>query len=153
MFKHYQQRTAFLVGLIMGFILIWVLFVWPAQADSTLPPRDPLPVQVDETNDDDDDDDRAPVGAYIELAAQPTLAGQWSQIEWQDSNGNWQSVEGWGGWLDQQGQRRWWVAAKDFGTGPFRWVVSPEVDGLGGLISENFFLPTESNQIVKIGIN
>jgi hypothetical protein len=89
----------------------------PALANGELPNRNPPAA------DDGGRDDRRPVGSYIELAA-PEHAGAWSVVQWQDINGNWHDVEGWRGTLDSNGYIRWWVAAKDFGTGPFRWVIT-----------------------------
>jgi hypothetical protein len=64
----------------------------------------------------------------------PQHPGAWSVVQWQDINGDWQDVDGWRGTLDGSGQRRWWVAAKDFGSGPFRWAV-------GEAVSAPFNLP------------
>lgn len=89
-----------------------------AQAAEGLPDRNPPAPQVDEGS----GDRGGPIGTYIELVA-PEHAGAWTVVQWQDSAGNWHDVEGWRGTLDDRGVRRWWVDAKDFGTGPFRWVI------------------------------
>ncbi len=94
-----------------------------AKADSDLPGR--TPPAADEGG---GDDDGGPLGTYIELVA-PEHAGAWSVVQWQDVNDNWQDVEGWRGTLDERGVRRWWVDAKDFGTGPFRWVITGSAEG------------------------
>jgi len=76
------------------------------------------------------------------------LADAWSVVQWQDFAGGWHDVEGWRGSLGQAGTRRWWVAPSDFGTGPFRWVVT---QGPGGAIlwsSEPFSLPSVENGVV-----
>jgi hypothetical protein len=54
-------------------------------------------------------------------------------------------VDGWRGSLDSSGSLRWWVAAKDFGSGPFRWVV-------GEAASEPFNLPAGAGQVVYINM-
>ncbi|GAB4429697.1 MAG: hypothetical protein Kow0031_10300 [Anaerolineae bacterium] len=48
-------------------------------------------------------------------------------------------MAGWRGALDNSGHIRGWVAAKGFGTGPFRWAVSEAV-------SELFNLPAGAGQ-------
>jgi len=130
-----KAQKKFRQWLIIGLLLAGMgLTVSPALAGSGLPPRDPPPpVQHDHDNGPE-----KPVGAAIELVA-PGYAGQWSAVQWQDSNGDWQTVEGWQGSLDERGVRRWWVAAKDFGTGPFRWVVGDTTQP--GAISNPFNLP------------
>ncbi|MCB0170599.1 MAG: hypothetical protein KDJ97_08610 [Anaerolineae bacterium] len=104
-----------------------------AQAGNSLPERTP-PTPTKERN----EDHSGPAGAAIELVA-PGHPGAWSVVQWQDINGDWQDVDGWQGSLDQSGQRRWWVAAKDFGTGPFRWVVGDTAAPTAA--SEPFHLP------------
>jgi len=105
--------------LIIGLLVLGLgLTAAPALANGELPDRNPPPPA-----DDGGRDDAGPLGTHIELAA-PEHAGAWSVVQWQDSAGNWHDVEGWRGTLDSNGYIRWWVAAKDFGTGPFRWVIS-----------------------------
>ena len=73
-------------------------------------------------------------------------------IQWQDSVGDWQDVDGWQGTLNNN-YRRWWVAAKDFGTGPFRWLVTR---GPGGEVlgtSEPFNLPAGANQVILVQVS
>ena len=157
--KSIQTRVILMIGLSLTLTLISSLVVWPVsqvQAGATLPPRSTSSPTTgtgagnDQSDSNDDDDDSSPMGAYIELQAGVTRGGDWSQVEWQDSNGAWQPVEGWAGSLDSQGSRRWWVAAKDFGTGPFRWVVKEVATGSVLLTSDGFNLPSEANQTVVI---
>ncbi len=118
------------------------LAVWPARvvmADSGLPDRNPPPA----TAPDSGTDDNSPDGAAIALTAWPP--GSMSVVQWQDINGNWQDVDGWRGALDSGGHIRWWVAPKDFGSGPFRWVV-------GEAASEPFHLPGGGGQVVRIDL-
>ncbi|MCP4363203.1 MAG: hypothetical protein GY796_34820 [Chloroflexi bacterium] len=94
--------------LFMTLILVSGILVLPVIATG-LPPRDDPPSNSTDkdTNDTDDtDDDEAPVGAYIELKVDLGLVGSWSHVEWQDSNGDWQSVDGWAGTVDDRGYRR-----------------------------------------------
>jgi len=109
----------------------------PALANGDLPDRNPPPPA-----DDGGRDDRGPLGTHIELVA-PEHAGAWSVVQWQDVNGHWQSVDGWHGSLDNTGYIRWWVAVKDFGTGPFRWVV-------GQSNSAPFNLPAGAGQTLTV---
>jgi len=90
------------------------------------------------------------MGAHIELQAQPEQTGLWSVVQWQDSGGGWHDVEGWRGLLEANGCKRWWVAAKDFGTGPFQWVVYRKPDSQPLAVSDPFNLPPEANRIQYI---
>jgi hypothetical protein len=47
----------------------------------------------------------------------------WTVVQWQDSAGAWHDVEGWRQVVEETAVVRWWVAPKDAGTGPFRWVA------------------------------
>jgi len=105
--------------LIIGVLIAGMgLTTVPVLANGQLPDRSPPP-----PGDDGGRDDGGPLGTHIELVA-PEHAGAWSVVQWQDSAGNWHDVEGWRGTLDSTGYIRWWVAARDFGTGPFRWVIT-----------------------------
>jgi hypothetical protein len=99
------------------------------------------------------------VGSAIELRVEglPTgPEGVWTVVEWQDPfTGQWNAVEGWQGTVEQDGTQTWWVASKDYGAGPFRWVIleSKEADRLAGdqlAISEIFNLPQKRGEIVVV---
>ncbi|MCK6624301.1 MAG: hypothetical protein L6R45_03905 [Anaerolineae bacterium] len=131
-----------LIGLALGPGLV--------QAGPTLPPRDP-PGRGHQGDDDGDGGSDKPVGAYIELQTQLAAAGAWSVVQWQDSAGNWHDVEGWRGPL-AEGNRRWWVAAKDFGTGPFRWALTQGPGGPQLSVSAPFNLPAQANQTLFVSV-
>jgi len=81
-----------------------------------------------------------PLVTAIELAVTPTQDGLWSVVQWQDAQGDWQDIDGWSGWVDN-GRTIWWAEEKDWGKGPYRWVV---YEGQGGLLmatSDEFHLP------------
>jgi hypothetical protein len=132
------------VACLMGLLLVAL----PVQADGGLPPREtPTPVPSGAAKEDD-----APVGARIELRATGALAGAWAGVQWQDSAGGWRDVEGWQGSLTVDGCQSWWVAARDFGRGPFRWVVS---EGPGGTLlasSGPFNLPGASGEVLVVEV-
>jgi hypothetical protein len=119
----------------------------PIQAGNPLPPRH-LPAGE---NDNDDKHDR-PIGAYIELQVPNTPVGAWAIVQWEDNYSGWHNVEGWQGSLENGGRQRWWVAPKDFGTGPFRWQVKQGPDGLVLGTSVPFNLPGEAYQIVEVEV-
>ena len=132
--------------------LVWLAtLTTPAQAGPTLPPREtPTPPRPDRDDDDDDGKASTPVGAYIVLQAGSLSAGAWGVVQWQDSDGNWHAVEGWQGPLPAN--NRWWVAAKDFKTGPFRWAI---LSGPGGEVSRNsapFTMPGQPNETLLISL-
>ena len=88
--------------------------------------------------------------AYIELHVQSASSGVWSVVEWQDSDGNWHDVEGWRSSLPEDGIQRWVVEAKDFNTGPFRWVVRQGQSGVAAGMSHSFNLPAGANETVQV---
>jgi hypothetical protein len=87
-------------------------------------------------------------------------------VQWQDKAGGWHDVEGWQGTLEpdgspapqggtgagRDGSKRWWVAAKDFGTGPFRWIVTQGKNGRPLAASAWFNLPSVANETVRIEV-
>jgi hypothetical protein len=90
------------------------------------------------------------------LNAAPYTQSVWTVVQWQDSSGAWQAVTGWQGQLDELGQasyKKWWVAPKDFGSGPFRWAVynltSNQTDTLIA-VTAPFNLPTQSYQVLEV---
>jgi hypothetical protein len=146
------QRILILTLLIatMAYTLTAVVWPKPVQAGSTLPSRQP-PAPTTPPQDDDKDSDK-PIGASIELHLHPALAGVWTVVQWQDSANNWRDVEGWSS--EAEGSTlRWWVAAKDFGTGSFRWVVRQGLDGPQLGVSKPFNLPGSPNETAQIEIS
>jgi hypothetical protein len=84
--------------------------------------------------------------ATITLIAPGAPQGAWSSVQWQDRAGTWHNVEGWQAALDRsssssQGFKQWGVFPKDYGRGPFRWVVSTSQGGSVWSTSPSFFLP------------
>jgi hypothetical protein len=131
-------------GIIVIGLLLWAGLSAPdAHAIVVVVPPTPTPI-VDHKK--DSKKDHYPIGAHIELHG---AGGAWGAVQWQDSAGNWHDVEGWRGSLSGGGQS-WWVAKKDFGTGPFRWVVSQSPTGPIVGMSQPFYLPTEANQVMVI---
>jgi len=122
---------------LIGVILMSLAVVNPVFAE--LPPRPTPPTAVPSS---------APQGANIVLQTQ---AGMWSVVQWQDVNGNWNDVEGWRGTVGD-GFVKWWVAQKDFGTGPFRWAVSPYAGSEFTSAGDAFYLPSVANETLIIAV-
>ncbi len=80
----------------------------------------------------------------------------WTVVQWQDDPGVWRNVEGWQGTLDEVqdgvGRKEWWVAGRDLGKGPFRWVVYQGQGGGPLATSESFYLPDDVGRITQIGV-
>jgi hypothetical protein len=74
----------------------------------------------------------------------------WTVVQWRDALGEWHDVEGWQAMLDDADSKRWWVAPKDFGAGPFRWQVLTAPAGEMLLLSEVFMLPAEDRAILRV---
>lgn len=131
-----------------GLLLVWSSLSTQAGAD--LPGRN-TPTPTSASTGDKDNGQGA--GAHIELHVPNAPAGAWTVVQWQDSSGGWHDVEGWRGTLDASGYRRWWVDAKDFGTGPFRWGVSQGPGGPALGASQPFSLPLEAGQVLLVAVS
>ena len=149
--KTYKPGIALLF--VAVFISLMVMFA-PAKPAQALPPRPntPTPTALPPSAPKETPDEDWLTGAYIRLqAATPDGAPLWCVVQWQDDAGNWRDVEGWRGYTEDGG-KRWWVAPKDFGRGPFRWAVY----GGGGAVlgtSDVFSLPAAAGQETVVILN
>ena len=125
---------------LLSLITITILLP-PAVVSADLPPRPDV-----ELPEEEDDEEDTPLGAYITLSAS---AGTWTVVQWQGNDGRWHDVEGWRGTLEGH-SKTWWVAHKDFSTGPFRWIVYQSQNAPIVAISPPFTLPSEPNQTTQI---
>lgn len=139
-------------------IMIVGLLAWtmqppaPVQAGGELPARNtPISSPANKDAGNTKNKNSQPVGAYIELHLSNPADGAWTVVQWQDNAGDWQDVEGWQG-SPNSDRQRWWVATRDFGRGPFRWIVTQGPDGTLLGTSQPFQLPTKANQVVPIHI-
>lgn len=128
------------------------LTAMPARAEgptrvqpTPLPPPTPTPEQSPSP--------RKPVATLL-LSVPVTTTQLFSVVQWQDINGGWNDVESWRGAVIG-GKTIWWVEQKDWGTGPFQWVVyRHEASGdhvLG--VSEPFSLPVHQGEIKRISVS
>ena len=151
-----KLATVFCSGLMVAFLFVISLpSVTQAQVDPVLPPRptpEPLPTAVDSPN-----------GATIMLSVPVTAsssidADDWAIVQWQDSHGDWNNVEGWQGNLaydapSKSWQVIWWVARANFGEESFRWAIyTDETMTELEATSETFDLPTTNMQGVVVGL-
>jgi len=111
---------------------LWLSPGGTAQAGGP-PPRTPLAPTATP--------DGGPAVGAIRLEAGGAPATAWTVVQWQDALGGWHDVEGWQGELDEGQAKVWWVLEKDFGTGPFRWVVLTRKGGTAWKASAAFDLP------------
>lgn len=121
-----------------------IIMLIPVNAD--LPDRDLPPTPIAEKS--AHKEGATPTGAYIELHS---AVNGWSVVQWQDSTGNWQIVDGWQGTVSG-GVTAWWVEQKDFGTGPFRWAILSAPGGALIGVSEPFNLPNQAGTVAKIAV-
>ena len=120
---------------------IWLLsfFLLPTRLVEALPPR-PIPEKTEP----------AETGAYIKLQVEAAPAGMWTVVQWEDANGGWHDVGGWQGTLDDETTKLWWVAPKDFGTGPFRWTAFDIAGGEMLGVSNPFNLPDKVKDVILV---
>jgi len=95
---------------------------------------------------------RRPTGAHIVLQVDGTAARLWTIVQWMDAQGDWHDVTGWRGDLDDEHHKTWWVHPRDFGTGPFRWIVLEDPHGPMLAASAPFHLPTVSRETMRVDI-
>jgi hypothetical protein len=81
------------------------------------------------------------IGAGLELRT----SGSYACVQWLDGLGNWHDVEGWCGQIEKE-PVTWYVAPRDMGTGPFRWLVD-------GRASEPFMLPSQHGERVVVSVS
>lgn len=150
--QYFKIRITILLAAILALSLVSMMFglAWPptVEAGATLPPREPSATPAPKHKHKHKD---APAGAYIELQLQPAQTGLWTVVQWQDSAGGWHNVDGWQGPPEGSG-RQWWVEAKDFGKGPFRWAVTRGPGGALVGVSAPFNLPAGAGQRVMVTV-
>jgi hypothetical protein len=103
-----------------------------ATANADLPPRPDKPPKEEKA--------ARPLVTAIVLNVTPAQDDLWSVVQWQDAQGDWQDIAGWSGWV-VDGRTIWWAEEKDWGKGPFRWVVYETKEGSLMATSEHFTLP------------
>jgi len=150
-----------LIALFLAAVFIsLIVMLTPTEPARALPPRPNTPTPTalaistpKETPKETHDADWL-TGAYIRLRAGAAGgAPLWTVVQWQDKAGNWRDVEGWRGYT-QSGEKKWWVAPKDFGKGTFRWAVyadEKETVLLGA--SAPFSLPLAAGQEMTVSVN
>jgi hypothetical protein len=94
-------------------------------------------------------------GAYIKLILSENSPLHWTVVEWRDSRGRWQMVEGWQGRVDDSDgtEKVWWVAPEDFSTGPFRWQIYQKKGGNLLSTSSSFYLPANAGHSLSIYVD
>jgi hypothetical protein len=146
------MKRSLLIYLILFGVITLILWSCLTPAISEALPTRPEDVPQGREDGEQGDEDDKPVGAYLELHVPKAPPGAWTVVQWQNELDDWYDVAGWRGTLDEQGRRRWWVAKKDFGTGPFRWVVKQGPNGSVLGSSRPFDLPFEANQTLPVEV-
>jgi hypothetical protein len=101
----------------------------------------------------------------ISIQAPGAPEGAWVGVQWRDEMGRWHNVEGWQGPLEmttistaatdstdaaatataatpEVATKQWGVFERDYGRGPFRWIVYAPTGGAVFATSPRFFLPS-----------
>ena len=132
--------------LVLALVLLIVTPQLAAASGASASPSTALYGDSDDDDSDDEDSSHSPKGRIV-LHTQP---GAWTVVQWQGGMGQWHEVEGWRGQA-QDGTIAWAVEEKDFGSGPFRWVVyHPQAGRIVGA-SYPFYLP-HANQTVTVTV-
>jgi hypothetical protein len=150
-----KYRPIIALALVVVLLLGLSLALAPARSAASPLPLPTRPEDAPAGGDDDGGGDRddVPVGAHIEMHVPGAPAGTWTVVQWQDDDGNWHDIEGWRGQLDASGRQKWWVAGKDFGTGPFRWQVIAGREGQPLATSASFNLPGNAGEMMVIELS
>ena len=139
----------------MGILVLSILVVTlPGTANADLPPRPvitPVPTPAP-TSAPEKDSSESESRARFVLNAGRDLEDAWTVVQWQGDDGVWHDVEGWRGQV-VNGQVRWRVAEKDYGTGPFRWLIYDASGEEGHPEGSSFSLPAYSGQIMTVDVN
>ena len=127
-------------------MMLAVSLLWTARTVLALPPRPDPPL------DGGLEPERSVKGGAIELHVDPFEPGRAAVVQWQDGLGEWHDVDGWRGEMEEK-RVTWFVAPKDFDTGPFRWVVYRFADGKVLATSESFDLPSGNGHVIRVGVS
>jgi len=140
-----QYRKSLWLAIVTVGVLLMVASLPTLTVQAGLPPRStPTPPAIYPPSNS---------GGFIELQIKGgTLSRLWTVVQWQDSSGNWHTVEGWQGTTFEDNHVLWWVSHADLGKGPFRWMVyrTPRGGWLGN--SQSFNLPGYDGATVKIEV-
>ncbi len=143
--KRYQPVLWIIMSVVFVAMLLLSGSLTSPVVQAGLPDRDdPTPTPSSSSSGDDDGDDGSSSSsplAHIELFVSPTPIGVEGVVQWLNVNGEWEDVGGWTHNL-QSGYQRWAVEAKDFNTGPFRWIVRNSQSGVVVGSSDSFTLPS-----------
>lgn len=141
--SHFRFLSLTFLSLLLCLFIGNIALVTPAYAD--LPPRPTLPPEEDE------DEPVRPLVAPLILSTNPNRSDLWSVVQWQGDAGNWHDVAGWRGVVDK-GRTIWWVEQKDFGKGPFRWVIQQGEGGPVVATSAPFTLPSQLRKALIVEV-
>ena len=171
--KSFDLRILVVLGLVVTLFALSLTYAGKTKANGDLPPRDaegPTATPIPEPEPEVIAVSSLPDGGAIEMRIAFSKDWPWDKMYWQDlwlggewnDGESWFKVDGWRGNLDAiaemdgvwTAQKAWWVAAKDLGTGPFRWVVYDHEGGSEIAMSDEFKLPAERGQaaVVKVSV-
>ena len=154
--RNWRQRLTVSVGALIVAAALSSTLLAPTSVDA-LPPR-PTPAVTPTATPTRTPPARAPKStpvpdrlSHIRLVVTPAQDGLWSVIEWQGADGGWHVVDGWQGTVEA-GSKRWAVHERNFGEGPFRWVIYRSSAGEFVASSLPFTLPKTAGEelIVRV---
>lgn len=157
-------------GLMLGITAVLLTLIHtPATADYELPPREEPPNSSPDVT--VTGGVGTPIGVRVHLEGVfPTnwpwetahwQESIWHEVEWYSEQLGWTKVDGWRGRFDtiyqeepnMIGKRELWAEGVHAGSGPYRWVVYDAANGRLLTISDNFYMPQNSGDIVTVRLD
>ena len=156
--------TIVLLAMVAGVLMVALALAAP----TSTPAADPLPPRpaMDGSAVSKSADDGATIRLELDFADRWYDFGKewgalWTAVQWQDAEGDWNTVDGWQGSLDTievtgngaiVGHKGWWVTEGDLGSEHFRWQAFASQGGELVATSDPFDLPVQSGWTVLVEV-
>lgn len=147
-----NNPTIFRRGFTIVCLIMLAISLLPAPPVAALPPRPDVGENSTTGSEGGGGDDGSSTnGAHIELHIRPRQPDLWTVVQWQDNTGEWFDVYGWQAPFEGE-SLIWWVDPSNFGNGPFRWVVYKNSNKTELLGSQEFYLPQQVGESLKVDL-
>lgn len=84
-----------------------------------------------------------------------SASSYWTSAQWlNEKTGTWETVDGWKGHFDTNGQVEWFVDSARFGKGPFCWVMTASEENSAMVVtSSQFTMPSQRGNVVDVTVS